>query len=272
MQRKAFTLIELLVVIAIIAILAAILFPVFTQAKEAAKKTRGLSNLKQNALSVLMYVSDEDGIFPQSAYFVPAAPRVKVFSAFDAVMPYSKNRDILKNPSDDKAIPWKTLLNNINFETFDKVENASFAFNFALFEDPGIPPTVGSADPVRSEGQLSVPTNTIMFYDARYTPAGSTVKRIPSGWASLAAQPGYSFLNLYVQPPVPFNRFNFAGTPRHGDGLNINFADGHAKYFSWQAKIEGDGPLASAPTTTVRCYNLPFDLNGIPDVVGEPTD
>src|SRR5258708_2259929 len=59
-MKKAFTLIELLVVIAIIAILAAILFPVFAQAKEAAKKTSCLSNQKQVALAAMMYVGDYD--------------------------------------------------------------------------------------------------------------------------------------------------------------------------------------------------------------------
>ena len=65
MQRRnrAFTLIELLVVIAIIAILAAILFPVFAQAKAAAKKTAALSNAKQTALSFLMYAGDSDDNF-----------------------------------------------------------------------------------------------------------------------------------------------------------------------------------------------------------------
>jgi prepilin-type N-terminal cleavage/methylation domain-containing protein len=57
-RQKAFTLIELLVVIAIIAILAAILFPVFAQAKAAAKKTNDLSNQKQLGLGMLMYAGD----------------------------------------------------------------------------------------------------------------------------------------------------------------------------------------------------------------------
>src|SRR5579872_4907586 len=66
-MRKAFTLIELLVVIAIIAILAAILFPVFAQAKAAAKKTQALSNSKQLMLGYLMYIGDYDGTYYEHA-------------------------------------------------------------------------------------------------------------------------------------------------------------------------------------------------------------
>jgi prepilin-type N-terminal cleavage/methylation domain-containing protein len=69
MNRKGFTLIELLVVIAIIAILAAILFPVFAQARESARQTQCTNNQKQIATSVLMYVQDYDETFPMSAYF-----------------------------------------------------------------------------------------------------------------------------------------------------------------------------------------------------------
>src|SRR5215467_6546992 len=59
-KRRGFTLIELLVVIAIIAILAAILFPVFAQARESARKTTCLSNLKQLGIGMAMYASDND--------------------------------------------------------------------------------------------------------------------------------------------------------------------------------------------------------------------
>src|SRR5216110_775224 len=63
--RRAFTLIELLVVIAIIAILAAILFPVFAQAREQARKTACLSGQKQNGLSAMMYAQDYDEVYVQ---------------------------------------------------------------------------------------------------------------------------------------------------------------------------------------------------------------
>lgn len=70
MKRNGFTLIELLVVIAIIAILAAILFPVFAQAKLAAKKTASLSNMKQIATASIMYAGDNEDSMPHCEYVV----------------------------------------------------------------------------------------------------------------------------------------------------------------------------------------------------------
>ncbi|MEZ0327196.1 MAG: prepilin-type N-terminal cleavage/methylation domain-containing protein [Fimbriimonas sp.] len=119
-MTKAFTLIELLVVIAIIAILAAILFPVFAQAKEAAKKTADLNNLKQIGTSVQMYIADSDDVLPLAqgndgtqwkwgqGHKVPAdwnagdseavkeASRVFVFNAMQS---YMKNTQILNSPA-----------------------------------------------------------------------------------------------------------------------------------------------------------------------------
>ncbi|MFZ4508963.1 MAG: prepilin-type N-terminal cleavage/methylation domain-containing protein [Fimbriimonas sp.] len=70
-MKRAFTLIELLVVIAIIAILAAILFPVFAQAKESAKKTTALSNVKQTATAFAIYIADSDDTYPLGYRFTP---------------------------------------------------------------------------------------------------------------------------------------------------------------------------------------------------------
>src|SRR5687767_2121313 len=96
-NRKGFTLIELLVVIAIIAILAAILFPVFAQAKVAAKKTSDLSNIKQTLLSVLMYAGDYDDKIPHYNW-----PEGYIFTT--RVQPYMKNRGILRNPAISAAM------------------------------------------------------------------------------------------------------------------------------------------------------------------------
>jgi prepilin-type N-terminal cleavage/methylation domain-containing protein len=103
--RNGFTLIELLVVIAIIAILAAILFPVFAQAKAAAKKTSGLSNMKQQMLGLIMYTGDYDDQYicewPYNNFQNPA----DTYTAFDQnhtfhpyINPYIKNKDIWKSP------------------------------------------------------------------------------------------------------------------------------------------------------------------------------
>ena len=74
--QRAFTLIELLVVIAIIAILAAILFPVFGQAREKARSISCLSNMRQIGLATLMYAQDNDEKYPQTKEFSTSQPNV----------------------------------------------------------------------------------------------------------------------------------------------------------------------------------------------------
>jgi prepilin-type N-terminal cleavage/methylation domain-containing protein len=150
-MKKAFTLIELLVVIAIIAILAAILFPVFAQAKMAAKKAATISNQKQISLGIMMYSGDYDDIYPRNDECVQGSalnPKFKAASYNSTsdpkfgcgvppnsynrvnhytwqkwVLPYIKSTDLFFHPVRQKdAVQWDT-----NGQIF-----GSFSLNIAL--------------------------------------------------------------------------------------------------------------------------------------------
>ena len=127
-SRRAFTLIELLVVIAIIALLAAILFPVFAQAKRAAKKTVCISNLKQIGSATALYMSDYDDVFP-SALDASDKYTSEIWEAFpeykkriaempmlhEVLQPYLKSKDVFHCPSDSGGEyldnhPWEKIL------------------------------------------------------------------------------------------------------------------------------------------------------------------
>jgi len=117
-MRKAFTLIELLVVIAIIAILAAILFPVFSQAKEAAKKTACLSNMNQIGLGVQLYLGDsDDRMFFRSGSANSRSGNIPTANAnrwWNLLVPYLKNTDVFRCPSDSLPTPSKDINGNLS--------------------------------------------------------------------------------------------------------------------------------------------------------------
>lgn len=153
MRSRAFTLIELLVVIAIIAILAAILFPVFAQAKMAAKKTSALSNVKQLGTSVQIYIADQDDTFPlQGSYnggtnnwrtrsgqgsIYCAVPEGSVIGGreieprrseeslfiFNAIRPYTKNINMYESTGLANVNPGFTAFNNA------QLANLGFSYN-----------------------------------------------------------------------------------------------------------------------------------------------
>jgi prepilin-type N-terminal cleavage/methylation domain-containing protein len=108
MKNRAFTLIELLVVIAIIAILAAILFPVFAQAKQSAKRTTCLSNMKQTGLAILQYSVDFDDVAPNAGGWEAwewgaeqGNPNTWPGGIVFRLRPYTKNMEIFRSPGDN---------------------------------------------------------------------------------------------------------------------------------------------------------------------------
>ncbi|MFZ4508409.1 MAG: prepilin-type N-terminal cleavage/methylation domain-containing protein [Fimbriimonas sp.] len=137
-KKNAFTLIELLVVIAIIAILAAILFPVFAQAKTAAKKTSSLSNVKQLGLGAVMYAGDYDDVFPDQQRDANGFPNWTAGSGLPlgfmdpaepqnwgkGIYPYVKSLELYKSSAQKIAagVPW-------SYSDLQGAGNSSYAWN-----------------------------------------------------------------------------------------------------------------------------------------------
>jgi prepilin-type N-terminal cleavage/methylation domain-containing protein/prepilin-type processing-associated H-X9-DG protein len=254
-QRKGFTLIELLVVIAIIAILAAILFPVFAQAREKARQTSCLSNQKQVATATLMYTQDYDEAFPMSAYLLPPN---RIVSVYGEVAPYMKNIQIFVCPSFTPGINWRARLARLGAVSADDFTYVGYIPNLGLFGEKlcGLKPAY---TPVSTLAGVPRPAETLMFFD---------------GYMKGETQ------------PAPLEFFNFLGYARHAEGVIVNYADGHSKwhkysgipnggatpansarpvYYSWrttQPLAATASALEAVVSTPANPYN---DLHGIPD-------
>jgi prepilin-type N-terminal cleavage/methylation domain-containing protein/prepilin-type processing-associated H-X9-DG protein len=188
MKRHGFTLIELLVVIAIIAILAAILFPVFARAREKARQSSCLSNIKQVGLSINMYVQDYDETLPMAVAGVPPS----IYMTTELLDPYIKNDQIWDCPSGDNTVDLTALGKGYESYSFD-VGTATPSGSWRLFGAP--------AAGTRSTrlAQIEHPSTTALICDA----AGA----VDASFASTIEE-----------------------DPRHNEGCNYGFADGHAKW------------------------------------------
>jgi prepilin-type N-terminal cleavage/methylation domain-containing protein/prepilin-type processing-associated H-X9-DG protein len=227
MRRRhshGFTLIELLVVIAIIAILAAILFPVFAQARESARKTSCLSNFKQLGTAVLMYIQDYDGAYPLAWY-----PRPQY--GFDVVLfPYIKNYQVYECPS-NKVTPrfWsgyqKSGLGPIP---------GSYAMNGDLTARAGVGDRAGL-----TESAVLNPADTILMteiWDTRGKQKAGPEHEI------------FTSTKNDVCARIPVNI--------HQGGSNYNFCDGHAKWLrveqTWTMWRADHIELKGEPTQCVK--------------------
>ncbi len=172
----------------------------------------------------------------------------RVFTVFDAVHPYMKNADIVQCPSNRTAMDWPYLMSLIGLRTAGIYRYASYAYNFALFQDPSLPPGLFENDPVVPLASLQDPVHTVMFYDSIYKHPNPN---IPEG----RVEP------IECRPQLIFHWSTFPGSPRHKNGFNINFADGHAKWYARNGKIPGRSFEGNREVDT---YSLPCDLSGIP--------
>jgi len=203
MKRTGFTLIELLVVIAIIAILAAILFPVFARAREKARQSSCLSNLKQIGLGCMMYAQDYDDRLP-GAYQKNSAADWPLHGWASSIAPYVKNAQLYVCPSD--SAPG-------NEQSTPSLGPISYACNRNVMPDQ-------RGDFSASIGGITKPSETFMVFDAWAA----------SRWCAVDnASPGNG-VNCNARP-CGINYGNNNDLTRHNDGFNAALCDGHAKWY-----------------------------------------
>jgi len=203
---KGFTLIELLVVIAIISILAAILFPVFARARENARRASCMSNLKQIALGMMQYTQDYDEHFPK--YRVPAVSSNTAAVPYgwaESLQPYIKSIQVFQCPSETTAFDSTQLPGDSASDYTDYAYNLWIGGYYISATSGG-----GLASIGLSQAALTSPSLTVLLTD--YAPRGS---------ASYLAST--SIVNQRVSQTIL--------VPRHLDGTNLAFADGHVKWF-----------------------------------------
>jgi prepilin-type N-terminal cleavage/methylation domain-containing protein/prepilin-type processing-associated H-X9-DG protein len=252
--RKGFTLIELLVVIAIIAILAAILFPVFAQARDKARAAACLNNLKQIGIGLMMYAQDYDEVLagnhtgaPHSGAGDAGAANLTPIGFMDKdetrvrrnwardLQPYLKNTQVYSCPN---SIPRSSISAGSTYaETTDPAgANASYLLN-----------GITSSKPLAA---ITEPADIVFLHEYKARSRVAQVRPHPDG-------------NINGVPA--FRQFNHQFYDyMHNEGANLLYCDGHAK---WKKKTQIRFRDFGANTSGQANPNRPFqdEKNGCVD-------
>ncbi|MEQ1830844.1 MAG: prepilin-type N-terminal cleavage/methylation domain-containing protein [Pirellula sp.] len=264
MLKRAFTLIELLVVIAIIAILAAILFPVFAKAKEAAKKASCLSNSKQMSIALFLYAGDSDDTLCQTSWESVLTPQAnnpggtyQIHWTF-LMQPYIKNWNIFECPSDPKPVTPKYPAPN-GIADLGKVNAAGLMYcdwqapTYSYIPNYNLLPAHDWI-PV-SMTTLPEPANIISLAERRdKLPNGTQMGKHKGVSGFNPSQPCPGSVQVPPQYGIISGAFNYAYWTegfakqhlladtndktdilrvmwtRHSEGANYAYSDGHAKF------------------------------------------
>ena len=241
---RGFTLIELLVVIAIISILAAILFPVFAQAREKARQTTSASNEKQLALAMTMYFQDWDEQSVRTHHdLVPPETIANLYPWYKPLQSYIKSDGVLRDPDmNDTPTVFPEVVTLADWQTFrtDYLINGFFAHGIAISQisSPAEQIMIGQRHP------------GIAFFD--YHPWASA----PDGsW-----ERGYLDGSGYklADPADDSQALDPANVGIHAGGDNYAFADGHVKWYKFANTVDKTKPTSAVGNWGMHNHdNLP---------------
>ena len=236
-NKRGFTLIELLVVIAIIAILAAILFPVFAKAREKARQSSCINNMKQITTALTMFANDHEEQYP-AAFFNQTAFGGNTPQQWKAVLyPYLKTPAVFVCASDPYGSEKKVYA-----QSREADEPASYRYNITLV---GRDPALNNAPAVPiALGSISSPSELIMIAESQPFPNPDVpVSNGGQEWNQVAA-----YVTQKEDPRAqidPSQKKDGGPVPhkRHGDGAVYGFADNHVKWMRWEQTWMPSGQL-----------------------------
>lgn len=232
MNKKGFTLIELLVVIAIIAILAAILFPVFAQAKESAKKIGCISNARQVGLATKLYLNDYDDTMPifyaynsDPSIYTPAQHK----GTEVLLLQYTKNKQVFASPL-DKGGPYLTqdpglVANNFRGSTYAEAYGTSYRFTQCLYTyvngESSQNNFIDASRPTRvvTEGMIEYPSETRIMRSEMFP------------FFARKSDPGCGRYGYDCEPTSYFRQWS-------GTGGTMIFSDSSARFIAGAGKFD----------------------------------
>jgi prepilin-type N-terminal cleavage/methylation domain-containing protein/prepilin-type processing-associated H-X9-DG protein len=239
---RGFTLIELLVVIAIIAILAAILFPVFAQARDKARSVACLSNMQQIGKALMMYMQDNDE--KATWFWNGQAGKTNGYAGYWYVLlePYTKGWQVFICPSITRHGPGGDNYGQYCYPELKPIPNLNrcgYGYNWGHVGYGGGDPYYLPSGDTKPLAAISEPARTLYIADSAFSPASDQ----RAGWQDIKCpilphkKKLASQLDIYVSGKQFGGPDNANIAQRHAGGANGVFMDGHAKWYPYNAFI-----------------------------------